>query len=1431
MSQIIGISSSGKNIIAGFSPDIYYSINNGNNFTQKQISTTQNETFNGISITDNGYGIISSSLENVYITSDYYNTWSSPTTLITNNNNILGVTISNNGQYMFVATVSNTIYKSIDYGNNFTQKTISNNITSITSFAMNDQYILATTNAGIYISSDLGDTWILNINAPTNVTWCSICINQNGFAIACTQTNIYVSTNNGGIWVNKYQTTIIKKAITSKYGYGIVLTNTNILITMNYGDTWNEWNNWNTVPTISTINDISVSKNGVLVVCTNQNKIYTTSIYSIYNANKTFTSVQAGFVTQGLLTRQLVFPLITNNQINVQINTSSTAPDYYTLFICNDINRQTDFSNITILPNNNGSFNAVYNYNFTDLSENALYDISFQAFYPGLPPSLLTQKIYTKSKPTNFIYDISSVTDVSMNISFTPCLNIPLSYNIRIINQENPNNNYFIPIISNSTNTIEYTITSLTNDSNYILYLDASYVDFSYNAVDQYSFSTKSTPKNGIIKIKDFQSVDLSFNEPKNTTPDSFTIFLDHLLDTNNPNKNVQVIDVSMNKDKIPPITTTLSQQLVIEELVTNTRYQVRLQSNYPNMQIQTPPIIFNATPVPTVNIYYQIEITGTYSIITTIDLPLFPLYYLLTIYYPDQNDVSYNETVDCPVQGSRTIYPFININYNTEEDIVYNNTYDIEVSAVYSLKPYYYVSNTKTISIAKTTRITYNNVLSDISYIEIPFYINITDITNQYYLNLKNSAINDLSYVYNIPSTESNLYGSHTFSNLYINSGTYEYFVTNSEDINFKTDTNYITLNNTSTVQIDSITQTKKINIGNRLNIIYTILQPNTYKPYYTLYIINTVNTDISYSSTTYQLLDSSFNINVNITGDYNIYVTNYYENGYIQSNIIPTTITIIPDVSFGDTDISFSYITIPYSILSYITNPLYTISISGCISAFDLSAQIIPTSNSSYANTSTPIYYSASTTFPVYANTGTYYYKITDGINTFFPVNNSFILPTVQNQVYNLSYTFTDTSFVVYYNYIVTYLPTYTVYLKNQTNSDIYYDTSTNYSIPLFSLLDNNNINNKMTILNICRSGNYNYYITHNYKTNNVVNNGITNKVYNTPQININIKIPNTVSFFPSSVMYDLSASDFFGIDISYQTIKIPFQITSYDINPLNYTLYLQNTSINELDYSYNFTFEKSTDYNNPTIYSSDYTFTEIYINSGIYRYYIQDSNDISYNTGVIYPTSYSTFSFSNVSSKIYTTSASISANISIIYPCYNSTYTFLAVSSTRPDISFSSIYDASAIIHNNKINYSNTNTLIIDNVTRSDIYNLKIIHNYNNITSPSVETSSIYQTNVSILYDVSFTNIRNTNGLVNISYTITSFMLTNINYYIYILKKDGTLNYSTNQYTIGTSNDLTKGVTISNTISFTMSKGTYDCYVYFQNIQYGPYTSFTI
>lgn len=1431
MSQIIGISSSGKNIIACFSPpnNIYYSINNGNNFTQKEISTTQNETFNGIAITDNGYGIISSSLKSVYITSDYYNTWS-PIQIATLTNDIIGVTISNNGQYMFVATAgSNTIYKSIDYGNSFTQKTISNNI-NITSFAMNETYILATTNAGIYISSDWGEIWILNINAPTNVSWCSICINQNGFAIACTETNIYVSTNNGGIWVNKYTTTTIKKAITSNYGYGIVLTNTNILITMNYGDTWDTWNNWNTAPTISTINDISVSKNGFLVVCTNQNKIYTTSIYSIYNSNNTFTSNPVSFVTQGLLTRQLVFPLITNNQINVQINTSSTAPDYYTLFICNDINRQTDFSNIRIDPNNDGTgtFNAVYNYSFTDLSENALYDISFQAFYPGLPPSLLTQQIYTKSKPTNFIYDISSVTDVSMNISFTPCLNTPLSYNIRINNPQNPNNNYFIPIMNKSTNTIEYTITGLVNDSNYILHLDASYADFSYNAVDNYAFSTKSSPKNIIIQIKDFQSVDLSFNEPKNTTPDYFTIYLDHLLDKNNPNKNVQVIDVSMNQNKIPPIT-TLSHQLVIENLVTNTRYQVRLLSNYPNMQIQTPPIQFNATPVPTVNIYYQIETTGTYSIITTIDLPLFPLYYLLTIYYPDQNDISYNETVDCAVQGSRTIYPFININYNPQEDITYNNTYDIEVSAIYSLNPYYYVSNTKTITIAKTTRIMYKDVITDISYIEIPFYINITDITNQYYLNLKNAAINDLSYVYNIPSNESNLDGSHTFSNLYINSGTYEYFVTNSEDINFKTDTNYITLPNTNTVEINSIIQTKKTNIGNHLNINYTILQPNTYKPYYTLYIINTVNTDIIYSSSTNNQIDTSFNIDVNITGEYNIYITNYYVNGYIQSTSIPTIITIIPDVSFGNTDISFSYITIPYSILSYITNPSYTISISGCISTFDLSSQIIPISNSSYANTSTPIYYSTSTKFPVYANTGTYYYQITDGINVFFPVNNSIILPTVQNPVYNLSYTFTDTSFVVYYNYIVTYLPTYTVYLKNQTNSDIYYDTSTNFSIPLLSLLDNNNINNKMTILNVCRSGNYNYYITNKYKNNNT-----QNTVYNTPQININIKIPNTVSFSPSNVTYDLSASDFFGIDISYQTIKIPFEITSYDINPLNYTLYLQNTNITALDYSYNFTFEKSTDYKNPTIYLSNYTFTEIYINSGTYRYYIKDSNDISYNTGVIYPTNYSTFLFSNVSSKIYTTYASITANISIIYPCYKSTYTFLAQSSNYPDISFSSIYDASAIIHNNKMNYSNTNTLIINNVTRSDIYNLYLIHTYNNITSPSIEISSTYQTNISILYDVSFTNIIKNINTVNISYTITSFMPTNINYYIYILKKDGTISYSTdqtNQYTISKSNDLTKGVTIYNNISFNMNKGTYDCYVYFQNVQYGPYTSFTI
>ena len=174
-----------------------------------------------------------------------------------------------------------------------------------------------------------------------------------------------------------------------------------------------------------------------------------------------------------------------------------------------------------------------------------------------------------------------------------------------------------------------------------------------------------------------------------------------------------------------------------------------------------------------------------------------------------------------------------------------------------------------------------------------------------------------------------------------------------------------------------------------------------------------------------------------------------------------------------------------------------------------------------------------------------------------------------------------------------------------------------------------------------------------------------------------------------------------------------------------------------MNSLDYSYNFTFSESTEYNSPVVYSSNYTFTDIYINSGKYRYYIKDTNDISYNSVDITPPLFSTFSFSNISSIINKNYTSINGDITILYPCYNSYYKFLAVHNSRLDISFSSIYTAIEIIQNNKINYSNKNTLTINNITRTGIYNLFLINTYNNATS--VERSSTFQTTITIPYDI--------------------------------------------------------------------------------------------
>ena len=1415
VNNFVGVSGSGQNIIkCSNSGNIYYSKNSGYSFTETQSQVFDNNYLQ-ISVSDINYAVVCS-LTNVYITQDYGETWTP-----WNNNipNISSSCISRDGKYIFVTTSNNGIYKSEDYGNSFTKNNSVGGDISWTSISIYNQYVLAcrTNNGGIYTSTDYGITWNLNTTAPL-LNWTSIYI-KNGFAIACTSSNIYVSTNNGSLWFNKYTTSTftIKKAIISNYGYGIVLTNQNILITMNYGDVWNTFPS----PSATILIDIGLSNNGFLIGCDTNAKIYTTSMYSIYNSAKTFTSSTVSFITQGLVNNQLTFPLITNNQINITINSSSTSPNYYTLLFVNNINPTTDFSYITILPNNNGVFDTSYNYSFTDLPENTLYDISFQAVYSNLT-ALLTQQIYTKTRPTDLSCNPDLATDVSLNISFIPCKNIPISYNIRI---QSERDNRMIPLNTNTKNVITRTITGLIKDSIYRIQVDASYVDFIYTATNTLNFTTKCAPIYKNIQTRDYQSVDLSFNEPfyKNLL-ENFTVFLD-LYENNNIIYDKQTIDVDLNQDN------SLEHTLVISELITNASYQVRLQSNYTNnIKIQSIPYKFNATPIPTVNIYYEIDpVYNYYNIITTVNLPLVPTYYLITVHYPDQNDMSYNETTDYKADPI-IVYKYTGINYNPEGDVIYNNTYSIEVTAVYTARPpTQYVTNIKTLTIAKTTEITYNNVVADISNITIPFFINITDITSQYYLNLVNSTINELSYVYNIPNTQSNLTNTNIFYDLYINSGTYEYFVTSSKNPSFKTDVYYISLPVVNTIQINSISQTKNQNLGNLIYVDYTVLYPNTYNPYYTVYIVNNSTQNI-YSSTNYSVLDNSFNVNVNISGTYNIYITNYYTGGNYSTPFYPTTINILPDVSFGELEISNTYINIPYSIQSYIPNPTYTISISGCISTFNKLVQIVPTNNSSYANTANPIYYSTSTKFNIFANTGIYYYQITDGINIFSPPNNSITIPTTNATVINVTDTSLNNTFIVNYQTIPTYLPTYTLSLIYTSNNNISYSST------------NNSINDNSFNIVVNRSGNYYYSIKNYYK--DVVNNTIHDTYYATPTKYVNISIPNTVYF--NAVTFGTSPSKFFDIDISHSTISIPFIIPSYNTNTLYYTLYLQDTSINALDYSYNFSVTPNlVDINAANTYDSSYTFTGLYVNSGTYRYYIVDKNtDVSYNPQqypiITLPSIYPTFSFSNIVSSVVSTSsfnyASLKANITILYPCYNSLYTFIAVSTTKTDVSFSSVYDASAIIHDNKISYNNTNTIVINNITRSDTYNVYVINSYNINSIERLANS----TSIAIPYIVNFDTVIVGTNQVTIPFTITTYNVKDTTYTIKIILYTSANSFYSNAYMVEnavSSSDLTKGTTITDSHTFlnVSNKGTYNYYIYFQkneNIKYpNPTGTFTI
>jgi len=1371
----IGISPSGSTIIACCKSanniyDLYYSINNTNAFNKSNI--TFDVSVNTISVSNTSY-VLCCTKKNIYMSSNNGINFSQIFGSLNNPNPISvtsywsGVSISSNtGNYMVACIGGNTgggIYLSNNYGNNWNNVlSINKNFTSI-SISETGKYIVACYSStsgsnigGIYTSSDYGNinSWSNNQTIPTNLNWSSICIKEKySFAVACdTRGYIYTSTSNGNIWVdaslNLPSTTNFKKICISDYGYAVALSNVNMLVTANYGENWTTKTIYK--DNIATIRDIGVSTNGSLVMCDISN-IYTSSIYSVYNNPNKYYSTDASFVTKGLLYDQVDISNILNTSFNVNFQNPSILPNSYNIVVQN-INLIDPSQNIPIevsQTNNN------YSILVPKLKENILYNIYLQSIYSNVT-SVIYKQQYTKGSPINISVDIDSITDVSMNISFFNCPYIPESYSINILNQGSSID--FQQIVLKKAMVESYgqsypiiqKIDKLSPDSKYQLSITSNYLDVSYTSIPITEILTKSAPSNISYNLKTGNVVEITYSTPSYTFPESFSLFLF------NVNKNQYADSVTIN---------SIFQSHTFTNLEINATYNVTVQSNYTNnMVIKSSPITFTNLGKPSIVCSYRFDThpeIQKYIITTNIYLASKPIY-LINFQYPSEYVSKYGiqtETFDLPTNS--TNFNLYNIDVLGVYIITVTAIFTIvdEITNISSITKIY--SDPFYLTIKQRPIIQFGNIDMSYNYVNIPYTIYEYNISppkyTLYFKNTLYSLIYDQSY--NIPNILTDVTCSYnTKFNIFSGTGNYSIYIS---DGFFYSDYINITVPETVTVVID-YARTFKSNTNN-LTVYYNVLQviPDAS---YTLFVNGNVSyPNISYSSSTRNPAVTQLSVDVTVIGTMNYYIINYNPDGSLYRTPSGTQIfDSKTTIDFGSIDINYNYFVIPISISTFTFRPRYNLSISG---NFFTSALAI--------NPST-IYSNNNSRFNVYANSGTYFVKLTDGITNYYPDPPFITSPTPENTLFDITYLFNTSTTINNMNnnnlsvssYILnTFEPSYNLYLKNKDVNDLSFAISSNTSFTTTAYVTTTPLT--MQITDITRSGNYSFYIKHDYT--GVLNNKKSRITYISPSTDLVIDISNIVV---------LSC-------ISEYTNEIIIQsnITSFNIIPLTYKLYLQSVSFPlDLSYSYNITIPTSTNYATKYKVTNQIDFSNIYVNTGDYIYYIIDSSGRKYNNNAYtytLPLQSNTFGFiGDLSVNIFSSynpnnNGKISTLYGISYESYKPTYTIFATNTTLPDdvtdcIYSSSIYmdNSSTIIKRSKnINYS----IDVSNIYRTGIYSvyLQKNHNGNGISSDEREITPIKNIYLYLPNNVSYGTITNDISSVNIPFTITAYDISDVLY----------------------------------------------------------------
>jgi hypothetical protein len=1386
----IGISQSGLNIVACCKETsnyiIQYSKDYGNTFN-KSLFFSSSESVNGISVSNNGY-VVMYTKTNIYISLNngitFTQIFTPLNTPINSNNYWNGVSISSNGGQYIVACLGGigNIYISTSNSDwNIVPMDTSRNYTGI-SISETGKYIVAcyasNNIGGIYTSSNYGGTWVLNQTIPTNsINWSSVCIKESyGFAIAGDASGtIYTSTNYGNIWTNTITTTNkIKKVCISNYGYAIALSDLQILVTANYGETWAIHSNFN-----SPITDIGVSTIGLLVIC-NSTNIYSSSIYSYFNSPNIYYSTDISFVSKGLLYNQLQITNILDNQFTINFPNPIILPqEDYQLYITNHTTKN-NISIPVVITNN------LYSIPITNLSQNTLYDISLQSIYSNVVSTIYKTQ-YTKGAPEPSLIECNPdyITDVSMIVSFINCPITPNNgYHIYIQNKGNItdkqdiylSNEYITEYLSQYQDSpIVTTIYNLLPDSDYTLTIVSKYSDdISYSSVfNKNVINTKSAPNNISYTLTN-GNVTILYGHPSYVDPPYILLILQNITNNASP---------------ITSLPQSLLTSYTFTDLSVNATYNVSLESKYDNMVIKSNTITFTNVGKPKIISSYRFDsFTKKYVIITNIYLASIPNY-SISITYPN----GYIFKSDLPQYA--TSYNLNGISILGQYTIVVNALFDTE-----------YVSDPFILIVNEHPIIKFEYIDMSYSFINIPYKIKPASTSPpQYTLYLINTIypnIYDQSYNIILNST-----GSYTTKfNTYTGTGNYNIYISDSL---FYSDYVNITIPEIVTIVYNDIYPATIINqtSGNQFTVYYNLINPISNSSY-TLFVDNNIsNPNISFSNSV--PTDSIYpnvkqlSVTINVIGTMDYYIINYFPNGSIYRT--PTrklTIDSKTSIEFGNIDITYNSFIVPTIINTFAYRPRYNISISG--SFFTSLVAISPTTVISNNNTK----------FNVYANTGIYFITLTDGISIYQPSPSYITLSKNLTTLSDISYTFTTNTnmytntntnnLLVSYYILNTYLPTYTLYLKNQDNSDISFSTFSDISfIPSRFIASNRftiNLTDKIT-----RSGNYLLYISHKYIGVSDSNN-ITNFTYTSSPIN--------------NIFIDISNIVVINIgNTNKNSILVNYQIKSFNIYPLKYTLYLQSNSFSQdLNYSYiipNSSFQSNLyNYTTSNNITGNFEFSNIYVNTGNYKYFVIDSCGNRYNAVSDYtlPTQLSTLSFvGDLSVNIFTiynvnNKGSISTLYNINNESYKPTYTLVATNTTINSI-------VNCIYYSDGIYMDNSSTIIkrainpysitISNIYRTGIYSVYLQNNYNG--NSSIETTSTKDIYLYLPNDVSYQSVSYDISSITIPFIITSYDISDV---IYTISIDNIqypeINYN-KQFTITNNNKYTEPNILYNTISF--------------------------